>query len=134
MHALIGSLGRLARNPFSTALTVLVIALALALPTALRLLVLNAQAATGGFSSAIELSVYLAIWPTLESDIQRLRSSQRAAGCSIAQPRIAALSSITISAKPAVSDGTAYNLSGNGSAKERRRKPWFAGLHPKARC
>jgi cell division transport system permease protein len=36
-----------------------VIALALALPTALRLLVLNAQAATGGFSSAIELSVYL---------------------------------------------------------------------------
>src|SRR2546421_11782040 len=59
MHALIGSLGRLARNPFSTALTVLVIALALALPTALRLLVLNAQAATGGFSNAIELSVYL---------------------------------------------------------------------------
>ncbi len=59
MQALLGSLGRLARNPFSTALTVLVIALALALPTALRLLVLNAQAATGGFSSAIELSVYL---------------------------------------------------------------------------
>src|SRR5712671_3462995 len=59
MHALIGSLGRLARNPFSTLLTVLVIALALALPTALRLLVVNAQAATGGFSSAVELSVYL---------------------------------------------------------------------------
>jgi cell division transport system permease protein len=59
IQALLGSLGRLARNPFSTALTVLVIALALALPTALRLLVLNAQAATGDFSSAIELSVYL---------------------------------------------------------------------------
>jgi cell division transport system permease protein len=59
MQALIGSMGRLARNPFSTLLTVLVIALALALPTALRLLVVNAQAATGGFSSAIELSVYL---------------------------------------------------------------------------
>src|SRR6266850_809904 len=59
IQALLGSLGRLARNPFSTALTVLVIALALALPTALRLLVVNAQAATGGFSSAIELSVYL---------------------------------------------------------------------------
>src|SRR5882757_8536633 len=58
-HALVGSLGRLARNPFSTALTILVIALALALPTALRLLVLNAEAATGGFSSAIELSGYL---------------------------------------------------------------------------
>src|SRR2546430_8754839 len=59
MQALLGSLGRLMRSPFSTALTVLVIALALALPTALRLLVLNAQAATGGFSNAIELSVYL---------------------------------------------------------------------------
>jgi cell division transport system permease protein len=59
IQALLGSLGRLARNPFSTALTVLVIALALALPTALRLLVLNAQAATGDFSTAIELSVYL---------------------------------------------------------------------------
>jgi cell division transport system permease protein len=58
-HAFVGSLGRLARNPFSTALTVLVIGLALALPTALRLLVLNAEAATGGFSSAIDLSVYL---------------------------------------------------------------------------
>jgi cell division transport system permease protein len=58
-HALLGSLGRLVRNPFSTGLTVLVIALALALPTALRLLVLNAEAATGGFSNAIDLSVYL---------------------------------------------------------------------------
>jgi len=58
-QAFIGSLGRLVRNPFSTALTVLVIALALALPTALRLLVVNAQAATGGFSSAVDLSVYL---------------------------------------------------------------------------
>jgi cell division transport system permease protein len=58
-HALLGSLGRLARNPFATGLTVLVIALALALPTALRLLVINAEAATGGFSNAIELTVYL---------------------------------------------------------------------------
>ena len=59
MQAFLGSLGRLARNPFSSFLTVLVIALALALPTALRLLVVNAQAATGGFSSAVNLSVYL---------------------------------------------------------------------------
>jgi cell division transport system permease protein len=59
VQALLGSLGRLARTPFSTGLTILVIALALALPTALRLLVLNAQAATGGFTSAVDLSVYL---------------------------------------------------------------------------
>jgi cell division transport system permease protein len=70
MQALFGSLGRLARNPFSTALTVLVIALALALPTALRLLVLNAQAATGGFSSAIELSVYL------KTDVPLIKAQQ----------------------------------------------------------
>jgi len=57
-QALLGSLGRLARNPFSTALTLLVIAIALALPTALRLLVVNAQTATGGFASAVDLSVY----------------------------------------------------------------------------
>ena len=31
-HALVGSLGRLARNPLATVLTLLVIALALALP------------------------------------------------------------------------------------------------------
>src|SRR5262249_19648617 len=58
-QSLVGSLGRLARNPFSTALTVLVIALALALPTALRMLVLNAQSATGSFSGAVDLPVYL---------------------------------------------------------------------------
>ncbi len=59
LHALVGSLGRLARTPFSTCLTVLVIALALALPVSLRLLLLNAQIATGGFSNAIDISVYL---------------------------------------------------------------------------
>ena len=59
MQALLGSLGRMVRSPFSTTLTVLVIALALALPTALRLLVVNAEAATGDFSNAVELSVYL---------------------------------------------------------------------------
>ncbi|HWZ62167.1 MAG TPA: permease-like cell division protein FtsX [Steroidobacteraceae bacterium] len=58
LQALLGALGRLARNPFSTLLTLLVIALALALPASLRLLVSNAQAATGDFGNAIELSVY----------------------------------------------------------------------------
>jgi cell division transport system permease protein len=58
LQALLGSLGRLVRSPLSTLLTLLVIALALALPASLRLLVTNAQAATGNFSSAIELSVY----------------------------------------------------------------------------
>jgi len=59
LQALLGSLGRLARSPLSTALTLLVIALALALPTSLRLLVTNAQLATGNFASAVDVSVYL---------------------------------------------------------------------------
>jgi len=58
-QAFLGSLGRLLRNPLASALTLLVIGLALALPTALRLFVINAQAATGGFTDAVDLSVYL---------------------------------------------------------------------------
>ena len=59
LQALLGSFGRLARSPLATLLTLLVIALALALPGTLRLIVVNAQAATGNFVSAVDLSVYL---------------------------------------------------------------------------
>jgi cell division transport system permease protein len=59
LQAFLGSLGRLARAPFATFLTLLVIALALSLPAALKLFVTNAQAATGNFASAVDLSVYL---------------------------------------------------------------------------
>lgn len=58
-QALVGALGRLARSPLATALTLLVIALALALPAALDLLVSNAEIATGGFTQAVDMSVYL---------------------------------------------------------------------------
>jgi cell division transport system permease protein len=58
MQALLGSLGRLARNPFGTLLTVFVIALALALPLALELLVTNVRAASGGFADVLDISVY----------------------------------------------------------------------------
>jgi cell division transport system permease protein len=57
-QALVGSLGRLARAPLATALTVLVIGLALALPLALGLFVANAMGATGGFTGAVDVSVY----------------------------------------------------------------------------
>ncbi len=59
VQALLGSLGRLARNPLATALTLLVIGLALALPAALSVFVIDAQMATGGFGDAIDMSVYL---------------------------------------------------------------------------
>ena len=58
-QALLGSLGRLQRNPIATVLTLLVIGLALALPAALGLFITNAQTATGGFSHAVDMSVYL---------------------------------------------------------------------------
>jgi cell division transport system permease protein len=57
-QALLGSLGRLVRTPFATALTVLVIGLALALPLALAVFVANAMSATGGFTGAVDVSVY----------------------------------------------------------------------------
>jgi cell division transport system permease protein len=59
LQALFGSFGRLARHPLATLLTLLVIALALALPSALRLFVINAEAATGNFANAVDVSVYL---------------------------------------------------------------------------
>ena len=59
LQALLGSVGRLARAPLATLLTLLVIALALALPAALRLFVTNAQPASGNFVNAVDLSVYL---------------------------------------------------------------------------
>jgi cell division transport system permease protein len=73
LQALLGALGRLARTPLSTFLTLLVIALALALPASLRLFVTNAQAATGNFGNAIDLSVYL------KADVPLAKAQQLAA-------------------------------------------------------
>jgi cell division transport system permease protein len=58
-HALISSGGHLARHGFATTLTVIVMALALALPLALEVLVRNVRSATGDFSGAVGISVYL---------------------------------------------------------------------------
>ena len=66
-----GALGRLARAPLATILTLLVIGLALALPAALGLLVTNAEVATGGFSQAVDMSVYLKSGETVQQ-AQRL--------------------------------------------------------------
>lgn len=72
-QALLGSVGRLARNPFATALTLLVIGLALALPLALNLFVTNAQTATGGFVDAVDMSVYF------KTDVPLAKAQQLAA-------------------------------------------------------
>ncbi|MDZ7828479.1 MAG: permease-like cell division protein FtsX [Halofilum sp. (in: g-proteobacteria)] len=65
-RAALGSLGRLWRNPVASLLTLAVIAVALALPGALWLLLKNAQDATGGWDSGTQISVYLE--PGLDED------------------------------------------------------------------
>lgn len=58
-QTLLGSLGRIVRNPIATAMTVAVIAVALALPLFFNVLLQNTRAATANWNQAFELSVYL---------------------------------------------------------------------------
>jgi cell division transport system permease protein len=61
LHAenFVGAAGRLARQPFATALTVLVIAIALALPAGLRVLINNAGSLSASWQGAADFSAYL---------------------------------------------------------------------------
>ncbi len=59
LQTMVGSLGRLWKQPFATLLTVLVIGIALALPACLHVLVQNVRAASGGWSNALDVSVYM---------------------------------------------------------------------------
>ncbi len=58
LQNLLGACGRLARQPFATLLTVLVIAIAMALPAGLRVFVNNAGALSGEWQSAADFTVY----------------------------------------------------------------------------
>jgi cell division transport system permease protein len=55
----IGSLGRLFRQPFASLMIVLVIAVTLAIPAALNLVVKNARSVSAGWDNALDFSVYL---------------------------------------------------------------------------
>ena len=55
----IGALGRLARQPFASLMIILVIAITLALPAALNLVVKNVTAISGGWEDALDFSVFL---------------------------------------------------------------------------
>ena len=55
----IGALGRLFRQPFASMMIVLVIAVTLALPAAINVIVKNAQAVSGNWDNALDFSVYL---------------------------------------------------------------------------
>lgn len=76
-QSLVGSLGRLARQPFATLLTIAVIGVALALPAALYLVVANMRAVTAGLGETVQLSVYLRM-PTTESQAKKAASAIQA--------------------------------------------------------
>lgn len=59
LQALLATLGRMARAPAGSLLTILVMALALALPLCLLSIVDSARSGTGDLAGAISLSVYL---------------------------------------------------------------------------
>lgn len=79
-QAFFGALGRLARTPLASVLTLLVIAVALALPMSLKLLVTNARAATGDFKNAVDLSVYLKTDTQLSKAEQLAKNARARAG------------------------------------------------------
>jgi cell division transport system permease protein len=53
------ALGRLAKQPFASFLTVLVIAVTLALPAAMHLIIKNVKTVSGSWENALDFSVYL---------------------------------------------------------------------------
>jgi cell division transport system permease protein len=122
-HAFLSSLGRLARNPLATILTLIVIALALALPVGLKLLVDNARGATGGFANAVDLSVYLKTEVSLAT-AQQLASNARS------RPEVAEVT--VIPAEKALDEFRKY--SGFGAALESLQEnplPHVLHVHPR---
>lgn len=59
LQTLVGTLGRLSQQPMASLLTILVMGIALALPACLNVLVRNAQAVSGAWDGALDVSVYL---------------------------------------------------------------------------
>ncbi len=55
----LGALGRLVRQPFASLMIVLVVGVTLALPAAINVIVKNIQSVSGGWSNALDFSVYL---------------------------------------------------------------------------
>jgi cell division transport system permease protein len=58
-QTLVGSLGRIVHHPFATLMTMGVVAVALALPLFLNLLLSNVRNASGNWNEAFDLSVYM---------------------------------------------------------------------------
>ena len=77
IQALLFAAGRLARSPFSTAFTVLVIAIALTLPATFALLIASVRSVSGDFANAVNVTVYFKSDVALDK-VQQLATSARA--------------------------------------------------------
>jgi cell division transport system permease protein len=121
-QSLLGSLGRLARQPFATFLTIAVIGIALALPAALYLVVKNLRAATAGLGETVQLSVFL------EPETDEADAKKAAAA-------IAELSGVRQAELVSPDEGLAEfrKLSGIGDALDALAEnplPWLIKVHP----
>ena len=59
LQNLLGTVGQVARQPVGSLMTIVVIAIALALPAGLRVLMNNAQVLSGSWEGAVDFTVYL---------------------------------------------------------------------------
>ena len=80
LQALFGALGRLARAPLATMLTLVVIGVALALPAGLALLVDNLRNATGDLSNAVDFTVHFKVGTPIERVEQIAKGARDHAG------------------------------------------------------
>ena len=80
LQALFGALGRLARAPLATMLTLMVIGVALALPAGLALLVDNLRSATGDLSGAVDFTVHFKVGTPIERVEQIAKGARDYAG------------------------------------------------------
>jgi cell division transport system permease protein len=69
LQAVIATLGAMARTPLATAMTVAVVAAALALPAALQMVLVNIDQAVSGWGTQARVSLYLR--PSVEDDTAR---------------------------------------------------------------
>jgi len=76
LQALFGAAGRLVRSPLATFLTLIVIGVALALPTGLAIVVNNLRVATGDLSNAVDFTVHFKIGTPIER-VQQIAKGAR---------------------------------------------------------
>ena len=121
-QSLVGSLGRLARQPFATALTLAVIGIALALPAALYLGVANMRAVTADLGDTVQLSVYLHL-PTSEAEAKKTAQA--------IQARVEVDQAVLVSPAEGLAEFRA--MSGIGEALEALTEnplPWVVKVRP----